>query len=267
MFDLPRNYQEAKAFFEARRFKGRDWRRTKKNATEVRRIGRTVGEPAYAIQLYATDIIIYYPDGRVFLDAYQSNTTNDRRWEAGFPAIRSAKSMGAPKADRIEDQQRWDIRETGRFTYGLPAADILLDPHGRVEELGGVPIDQVTEHVLVPVKIEQKKRRRVVKRVRELLGPQCQMLDAMDAVTREFYFDAEDAEELVTAVDDGGDQSALVAAFMERHTRDPALTTTTGMSCCELEATLNRLLPSNCKDDLDLWLNKTIHPSELPLWL
>ena len=261
--DMPGNYSQARDFFEARRAKTNDYRTIPGfRNTEVRIIERpAAGAPAYAVKLYATDIIIYYPDGRVFLDAYDSATTNMRRNDAGMPEIRTASAMGIPKKDYLEWNARWDLRSQ-KYPYGLPACDLLLGPHGDVEEIDGKPAADFLEGVRVPKPDAQKLRRSLVRRVRKLLVPYCQALDAMGGDVINFDFDLSDCEELLSWAYDGVDKAQLVVDFVEAH-QDWYRFNCLGSTMKNLQRALGRLQPGQNKHDRDLWDWEMVRPEDL----
>ena len=261
--EMPRSYAEAKRFYEGRR-RQHDTFRSLRNNTEVRIINR-LGEPAYAVKLHATDIIIYYPDGRVFLDSYDSKITNSRRDDAAVPTIRSASAMGIPKRDRLEYEYRWDIRQTGKFPYGLPALDLLLGPDGFVEEIDGKPIDQFVEHVRVPIPEAQARQKKVLGRARQILTPWCRAQDAMDAPVHAFECDFSDFDALVSDVDSGMDADARVAEFIQQfaYTMDVWALRKSHQTMDFLRAAIAKEQPANQKHDRTLWKWAPVRPADL----
>lgn len=265
---IPRNYREARDFFEARRHKHNNYRRLPCGNTEVTLYGWVGEDPIYSIKLYATDIIIYYPDGSVKLDAYDSVTTNSRRIDAGAPVIRGAKAMGVPKADRLDHETRWDIT-CGLYPYGIPAVEIVLDPQGRVSLIDGVPEAEYTEHVVVPDVEAQKQRRRVLRRTRQLLTPWAQAIETIHGNAREvsgiWSFDGMDLEMWLEAIDKGKYESedAAIERFVQQYWTG-AYRWDAKPPLKALDGELTKLQPGKNKLDRQLWDTVEVHPSKLP---
>lgn len=157
--DVPRNYAEAKRWFDGRRDKHRNFRNLEgTQETSVRCYEQEGTSTEYAIRLYATDIITYHEDGRVWLDNYDSNTTNDRRDRAGMPVIRSAQStVGRSKAERLVVKERWAF-------YGGPVGGMPADSDLALDSTGTAMFDpESTEGVYVLDETAAKERRALVK--------------------------------------------------------------------------------------------------------
>lgn len=270
--DLPRNWEEAHKFFEGRRNKSNTYRTTSKVNTEVHLRGSCeAGHPIYAIQLYYTDIITYHHDGRVALDPYDSATTDARRNDAGCPVIRGARAMGIPKADRLDQPVRWDFRWFNRqlakqYPYGVPAVPIVVKD-GELVEIDGVDPDHYKEALRVPDTAEQKKRRRVLARTRNLLKDWCRLTEQMDpAVMVRWTFDETDCELLLDRYIPKQGEADAVAEFIDRfvdRSRDWRAEPPTKA----LEYRLRIFQPAQNKDDRVLWDTVDVKPEELETWL
>jgi len=268
---VPRNWLEAHDFFEARRFKNNDYRNLPCRNTSVYHRGYRDGEPVYAIQLYATDIITYYPDDTVELDAYDSATTNSRRDDAGAPRIRSATAMGMgmtkAQSDRMEYDKRWDVWDK-RFPYGVPAVDMKLDAQGHVTHLDRRPVEEFREHVMVPIPEAQKARRKVLRRTRNYLRDWCHAVAEMNPDEGGYWeFDEMDMESWLAAIDKGeyATEADAVAAFVDNHWCGgcPMLNSPDKA----LEAQLKVFAPAADKRDRSMWKAVPVHPSQLGEYL
>ena len=270
--DIPKNWLAAHDFYTARRFKGNRYRNIGGNTSVVQR-GWQGNAPIYAVLLYITDIITYYPDGSMDLDAYKTKTTNARRDDAGKPTIHRAVNLGmtAAKANRLEDETRWSFHGRGiteRFPYGLPARDLKLDKNGHVTHIDRCPIDDFKEGVLMPIKDAQKERRRVLRRTRELLKPWAVMTEALG---QSGYFDFDfglagcaDCEAFIRAAEI--DEAEAIHEFIGAHW-------TSGVNARgwvqhfppvgALEVRIRHMQPAQNHSDKTLWRMEYVHPSNL----
>lgn len=260
--NVPRNWAQAHEFFEGRRFKANTYRNIVPN-TSVRCLREdSNGDPVYAIQLYATDIVVFHKDGTIELDDYESPLTNSRRIDAGVPTIHTARSMRVPRADYLYHQTRWDISRTGEYPYGLPALPLVINPKGLVETIDGVPLKDYKEQILAPNKKAQAVRRRTIRELRNLVKPVTVMRDEVSPLSgfTAIKFDLDDAEDLLA-----NPTYERIAQFIEDHITDkPGWDwPLSGTYADALEYAIRKFTPSANKTDRSLWTAVEVRPSEL----
>lgn len=261
--DLPKNYEQARQFFEGRRDKA-NHHRTVGNNTQVWELAGQ-GEPCYSIKLHQTHIIIYYPDGRVELDNYDSPVTNDRRHNAGKPTIHGITGLASGKVNRLLVDRRWVVRNAHYdLPYGLPAdMALMLNPDGSVRDL-----EHIKEYVWTPRVEDQRQRKALIRWARKTIKPVVESMQALEAFSRGIAGWAFAAADLEVLRDDGTE--GAIAEFIDKHleveTRwafvpDPAEALETALRDLTPSAQLNRW-----RGD-ELWDKVSVRTIDLPKYL
>lgn len=276
---IPRNYAEAKRFFEDRRFKYRNFRTVANNTDVVELYGE--GPNAYGIKLHNTIIITYYHGGEVAMDNYDSYTTNSRRTDAGKPVIRSASSMGVPKDKRLLMNRRWDVghRADGvDLPYGLPAdRPLLFDSTGSI-----VGAAELTEEIWVPRVEDQRERKALLRWTRKHLLSVVHSMEQLDAFPpglAEWGCNASDLAGLKAKWEEAkcvGQRSVVLANFIDRELEiTPMAHGIPFHVAYSLGQRLKALTPSAALSSrtpfsnppAELWDQKTVRCADLPLYL
>lgn len=256
LWRAPANYDQALSWFSERRDKSINARKVCGN-TVLRAIGGD-DRPPLAVRYYSTDIITYYPDGRVELDPYFTDSTNARYDAAGQPTIGYCPERKL--RPRLYCEQRWIFRGPASLVYplGFPAKPIRLDAKGMVTHVqqgnDWTPVAEFTETVCVPSASAHKARKAQLRLVRKLVGPWAVAQSRLAGAMGRWEITAKDLERLAADPTEEGAMEFIKSSWEPKQCSRPA--------SLALEVALARLIPSKCTDDKAMWPRVDVHPSD-----